>query len=239
MSEPTTTRPSYEGKCLLCNSTLRKGQMTRHVKSCMGKAASQSSTNGRRKGRQKTFHVVVEGRYLREFWLHLQVSAGATLTDLDQFLRATWLECCGHLSAFRIGGTNYVSELIEPVFDFGEDDESMEIPLGRVVGPGERFYHEYDFGSTTELAVRVVSEGESGLRDQPIQMVARNDIPVVVCVSCEKTATSVCTECMYEGTGLHCDDCVGRHECDEELSLPILNSPRTGVCGYEGPGEWL
>ena len=193
MTEPRVERPSYEGKCMLCNSALRKGQMTRHVKMCLGKAAPQDSTTGRRKRRRKTFHVIVEGRYLREFWLHLQVSERATLADLDGFLRATWLECCGHLSAFRIGGTSYTSELMEPVFDFGEDDESMEIPLGRVVGPGEKFYYEYDFGSTTALALKVVSEGESVLADQPIQMVARNDIPVVVCVSCRV--------CGYEGPG--------------------------------------
>jgi len=28
----------------------------------------------------------------------------ATLTKLDDYLRAIWLECCGHLSKFTIGG---------------------------------------------------------------------------------------------------------------------------------------
>jgi len=28
----------------------------------------------------------------------------ATLAKLDDYLRAIWLECCGHLSKFTIGG---------------------------------------------------------------------------------------------------------------------------------------
>jgi hypothetical protein len=41
--------------------------------------------------------------------MHLEVPADATLTDLDEFLRETWVECCEHLSAFRIAGVSYVS----------------------------------------------------------------------------------------------------------------------------------
>jgi len=36
---------------------------------------------------------------------------------------------------------------------------SMNVPLGKVLTAGMKFVHEYDFGSTTELVLRVVSEG--------------------------------------------------------------------------------
>ena len=54
--------------------------------------------------------------------------ASDTLADLDDFLRAIWLECCGHLSEFTIGGTSYSSEP-EDYFYFGEGatDEEAEI----------------------------------------------------------------------------------------------------------------
>jgi hypothetical protein len=29
--------------------------------------------------------------------------------------------------------------------------------------------------------------------------------------------------------------CAAKHECGEEMLLPVLNSPRAGVCGYCGP----
>ena len=31
----------------------------------------------------------------------------ATLEELDHYLRTIWLECCGHLSQFTIGGMLY------------------------------------------------------------------------------------------------------------------------------------
>jgi len=33
------------------------------------------------------FHIVVEGRFLPRYWLHLEAAANATLEDLDDFLR--------------------------------------------------------------------------------------------------------------------------------------------------------
>ncbi len=35
----------------------------------------------------------------------------------------------------------------------------------------------------------------------------------------------------------YCDKCIEAHECGEDYVMPIVNSPRTGVCGYVGPFE--
>jgi hypothetical protein len=59
-----------------------------------------------------TFHLLVEGRYIKDYWLRLEVPAATSLQNLDRFLRGIWLECCGHMSAFTIQGACYsVSKL--------------------------------------------------------------------------------------------------------------------------------
>ncbi len=47
-------------------------------------------------------------------------------------------------------------------------------------------------------------------------------------------ATSFCTHCIYEEKGYLCDACAKQHICGEKRLLPLVNSPRAGVCGYTG-----
>ena len=224
------TRQKSEGKCAFCNATLSKATMTKHLKLCkQRKAVSEASSAKRKLQKTKSFHLVVEGHGLPEYWMHLCAPAHATLKVLDSFLRDIWLECCGHLSAFTIEGTNYS---VSPMKEYGE--RSMKVVLDDVLSPGMKFYHEYDFGTTTELMLRVVSEMECEAKGKTIQLLARNDPPSIICESCGKIATQVCTQCIWEGTGWLCDKCAGKHECGEDMLLPVVNSPRVGMCGYTG-----
>ena len=50
----------------------------------------------------------------------------------------------------------------------------------------------------------------------------------------EGYATGLYTQCIYEDKGCLCDACAKSHECGEEMLLPLVNSPRAGVCGYTG-----
>lgn len=43
------------------------------------------------------------------YWLDVEAKVDAKLEALDAFLRRVWLECCGHLSVFRIGPVDYFS----------------------------------------------------------------------------------------------------------------------------------
>jgi len=53
--------------------------------------------------------------------------------------------------------------------------------------------------------------------------------------ACGKTlVVQICTECQWDGSGWLCEACAKKHECGEEMMLPVVNSPRTGVCGYSG-----
>jgi len=226
-------RQMSKGICQLCQATFSKAAMTRHLEACKQKHAGSKTPSG--KGRlQKTrlLHLVVEGRYRPEYWMHLEVPAHATLEDLDRFLRHTWLECCGHLSAFTIQGETYSTSALGPYEEM--EDEGMDVALGEVLSPGVKFSHEYDFGTTTELSLKVVSEREGDVRGKAVRLLARNEAPVIPCGSCGKIATQVCSNCIWEGEGWVCKGCAGEHECGEEMLLPVVNSPRVGMCGYTG-----
>jgi len=223
-------RQVSQGKCNLCGATFSKQAMSKHLLSCKQRqGTSEKSSSGKSTQKAKTFHLVAEGRYAPDYWMHLEVPANAKLEELDDFLRRIWLECCGHMSAFTIEGQVYS---VAPMAEF--DDKGMNIKLDRVLEPGMKFFYEYDFGTTTHLALKVVSEGESKGKD--IQVLARNEPPPIPCISCGKMATQVCTECIWsgEGEGWLCDQCVAEHRCGEEMLLPVVNSPRVGMCGYTG-----
>ena len=215
------------GKCYLCSSTFSKSSMTKHLQACQ--RANQGPEQGKGRGRVKRlFHLVVEGRGLPQYWLHVEVPASATLAELDDFLRDTWVECCGHLSAFTIGGVHYLDD---PAY---ADEKTMRASLGKVLDVGTVFDYEYDFGSTTELRLRVLGEREGAARGRSIEVLARNDAPTIACDECGKPATQICSQCSWEGKGWLCDSCAAEHECGDEMLLPVVNSPRVGVCGYTG-----
>ena len=224
------TRQTSNGKCNLCGGTFRKAAMTKHLKSYkQRKDTAEASSPSRSPRKSKTLHLVAEGRYSPNYWMHLEVPAAAKLAELDDFLRQIWLECCGHMSAFTVEGRTYS---VAPMAEF--NDESMDVKLGEILNPGMKFYHEYDFGTTTHLALKVVSEQESEIKGKPIKVLARNEPPPITCMSCGKMATQVCTECAWSGQGWLCDECAAEHECGEEMLLPVVNSPRVGMCGYTG-----
>ena len=224
------TRQMSKGKCHLCSGTFSKAAMTGHLKSCKReKAVSNESRPARKPRKTKTFHLIVQGRYLPDYWMHVEVPAHATLETLDGFLRRTWLECCGHMSAFTIEDKTYS---IAPMSEY--DDASMDVRLDEILTPGMKFYHKYDFGTTTHLSLKVVSQDEGDIKAKEMQVLARNDPPVIPCTSCGKPAAQVCTECLWSGQGWLCNDCAAKHECDKDMLLPVVNSPRVGMCGYTG-----
>lgn len=97
-----------KGTCSFCHGDFSKSAMTRYLETCEQKAITEEKAGRRQKAQQtRKLHLVVEGRDLPMYWMHLEVTASTTLTALDLFLRNTWLECCGYLSAFEIEGVRY------------------------------------------------------------------------------------------------------------------------------------
>ena len=175
-----------------------------------------------------SFHLMIEGGEAKTYWLQVAVRSDAALHELDTFLRQTWLECCGHLSAFTIDGHRYSSR---PMADVGET--GMDVLVGQVLHPRAKFFYEYDFGSTTELTLSVAAILEPENQSGPVQLLARNEKPRISCENCGASpATLVCSNCAWQGKGWLCAKCVSTHQCGADTILPVVNSPRVGICSY-------
>jgi hypothetical protein len=186
-------------------------------------------------GAGDALHLVITGGG-NTWWMHLAARPTTTLRDLDHHLRATWLECCGHLSSFTINGVPY--EEIDPDADFSwysAAPRSVAARLTKVLAVGSTFDYVYDFGSSTELDGRVRGTIAAGKRK--ITLLAQNAPIAWACAACGGPATRACGCCQ----ALRCAPCCDQGQrCDcfddaDEGWLPVVNSPRVGVCGYEGP----
>ena len=335
MTNKYATREVSKGVCRFCKGEFEKAKMTQHLKYCKQRAAEIAaeleSTPSLKKNR--LFHILVEGRYNPQYWMHLELSASDTLADLDDFLRVIWLECCGHLSEFTIGGTSYSSEP-EDYFYFGEDatdeeseieeeeeeelnvgellqtfppeylkmlpknflselqkfetiddlvtylketlnsipkkgvphsreewdvyreryfqsqvleallemleDRSLDVSLEKVLKVGQKFSYEYDFGSSTDLTLKVLSEREGAIQNEDeeehtIEILARNVEPGMLCKVCGKPAKFVVGGYFDVEENAFCSKkCVKKSGEDADMLLPVVNSPRVGVCAYTG-----
>ena len=219
------------GKCNVCGGVFEKPKMMRHLKKCL---AASEPTGPPRAGsgqNEKVSLIFVEATHLPDYWLYVEVPASAPLWRLDAFLRRIWLECCEHMSAFNFAdGIVRFCPTYEEDFDGRQDD-----PLGRVAPAGTKFSHEYDFGTPTYLSLRVVAEREAPrekatkTQESVVRLLARNEQPPVKC-RCGGKATSACRTC----DEWICDECSKGHPCGVDPLLPVVNSPRTGVCGYTG-----
>lgn len=240
-----------KGKCVFCNNNFPKNGITRHLNAHLVKKEKESKAG-------KSFHVKVEPDPRRwgknPYFLNLWVNGNATMDDIDDFLRHIWLECCGHLSGF--------SNAIKKPKDFPDriDLEELakkskkeiknilnasnnEIPYNRktkdVLHKDIKLNYDYDYGSTTSLQLTVA--GEYPVKsDKRIVLLSRNEPQETVCSDCgEEAAIQICTTCMYHGKSLFCKKCGRKHakacsDFAEYAALPVVNSPRMGVCGYTG-----
>jgi hypothetical protein len=243
------TREISKGICSFCHTEYSKAGMNRHLETCKQRATQETPSEG-----QTTphLHLQIEGRYLPMYWMHLDIPASATLETLDQFLRDTWLECCGHLSAFEIDGVRYTANPEQ--YDFGWGRRSHKdmgtTCLDDALHPGQRCSYEYDFGTTTELIIKVISEGEVAAEKDAIQVLARNTMPIP-CDVCGHPATfrysepldeddedqdedQYQSEDQYQNQRYLCDACAEKHAGGEKMLTRMMNSPRAGVCGYPG-----
>lgn len=208
------------GKCNLCHQVFDKRVMSRHL---LNHLKEQN-------GKFPYFHLSVQDRYTPYYWLHLQVPANFSLKKLDDYLRDIWLECCGHLSMFRIEDNEY-SSYLDP--EYG--GRSMKAPLSKVLEVGESFEYEYDFGTTSELVLKTVSVVKGKNKGNSIKLLARNEPPIMKCGKCDQKATQICSECNWdEKNELLCITHARHHRHSQEMLLPIVNSPRVGMCGYTG-----
>jgi hypothetical protein len=221
----------------LCEQVLEKSKMTSHLRTCSQRSLTAQQKDNRAQSSRYT-HLLVEGRDLPHYWLHLAVPGQAKLESLDAFLRHIWLECCGHMSAFTAPASGAEAGPTRADLLTGEDTWPGELSFATLVRQaapiGVKFDYEYDFGSTTCLSLKIQGELELSGKSRRIEVLARNRPPPIVCEECGQPATQVCSVCLYSDKAWYCDKCMGRHGCGEEGWLPVVNSPRVGVCAYCG-----
>ena len=216
------TRLNSIGQCNLCKKTVSGTAMSRHLESC----EERKKANENEIKQNRIFLLRASAGH---FFVYFEIDESLTLKNIDNFLRHLWLECCGHLSAFTIRGISYSSH---PQSEY--EDRSMNIPVKHILKSGLEFKHEYDFGTTTELNMKCISERQGEHRKE-IDILSRNNMPEFNCDKCGKPAKEICQECIEMGEeGLFCESCAKEHEHDEEMFLPVVNSPRMGMCGYTG-----
>lgn len=221
-------RITTKGVCARCGATLGKRAMANHLKKCLATSEDKTPSSA---AQAEVFDLLVQGEGMPFFWLYVTADSGARLQDLDQFLRDIWLECCGHMSVFRIGSTDY---FITAAGELG--GRSMKATLDSVLAPGLEFTHEYDFGDTTYLRLKVLDKRLSKPNKNKVRLLARNEMPPIKCDSCSQPATQLCQICVQEWAdeARFCNECAPRHKCGEDYLLPFTNSPRCGQCGYTG-----
>lgn len=218
-----------EGVCRFCLKTFAGRSIGRHLTACKAKKQRDlEDTKG--KNPRMLYHLKLMS--YKPYWLHIELPVTAKLSELDRFLRQIWLECCGHLSEFTINGVRYSAN--EDSGDWwGTESKSINVHLKKVLGVKEQFVYEYDFGSTTEVVGQVYAQRAGVLKDK-IRILARNTAPTFDCAKCSSEATVYCVEC----DAFYCAGCLSGHGCGEEMALPVVNSPRMGVCGYDGYGDF-
>ncbi|MBT9163179.1 MAG: hypothetical protein DDT24_00083 [Chloroflexi bacterium] len=217
-----------QGKCTFCGREMTKGGLAKHLMACPQREGSISAANQGPIKEQVLYHLQVQDTWWGDFWLHLEMKGSSTLKALDNYLRAIWLECCGHLSRFSIGG-------------WEGDEISMTRRAEQIFERGVELTHIYDFGTSSMTLIKVVDVRRGKpLTPHPIFLMARNRPPEVPCMECDQPASWLCIECMHESDepGTLCNQHVQDHSHEDYGEpVPIVNSPRVGMCGYTGPAE--
>lgn len=231
-----------DGVCFVCGETYTKRGMNRHLRSCLPDP----------EGNDGAVLMRIVGTDRTDYWIHALVDEDVTLATLDSFLRGFWLECCQHLSSFQVGGVDYRNE--HPGVRGSQPQgrgRSMDVTLDTALNGGriEEFSYVYDWGSSTRLTLSVVetgawdlsaidatSEEDGSTGYDGVLLLTRNEQPERVCGSCGESATHICQAClMVRGPeAMYCEECAAEHDCGRPRFLPVMNSPRSGVCGYTG-----
>lgn len=237
-----------KGYCKYCGKEYTRGGMIKHLAACRARMAANGV-----EGKAGCYELVICDKYSSDYWLIIQMKDTATLQDLDQFIRDIWVECCGHLSSFTICGQEYESVPSAESF-WGTPAKSMNYSLKKVLSEGMVISYEYDYGSSTDLSIKVLGYLDGMKQKEKIIILSRNNPPQIMCSHCGKNlAEWVDPFELYEGDAFWCDECLKEQEARadgetgemvedyDKLSnhiLPVCNSPRMGVCGYQGSSRY-
>ncbi len=204
------------GICIFCKQKFSQNEIEKHIAGHLAQMEKENSANTANIYQ----HILVESE---EMFLHILVKSETKMKIIDNFLRDIWLDCCGHLSNFghknfKIGMTNSIADILSPKV---------------------KIYHDYDYGSTTRVELRAAKTYALHLKEN-LLLLSRNEPLKIICSMCKrKPASYLCTTCDWETNAFFCEQCGAKHEetCEafaDYARMPVVNSPRMGICGYEG-----
>ncbi|MDY0042797.1 MAG: hypothetical protein RBS57_21000 [Desulforhabdus sp.] len=218
-----------QGTCVFCDREMTRSGLAKHLKSCPQRQEAIGAADQGAGSRQPIYHLQIEDAWDGQYWLHLEMKGGSTLKELDRYLRAIWLECCGHMSEFLVGS------------GWGGRKVAASRRAEQTFEPGLVLTHIYDFGTSSETLIKVVDVRQGKpLSRHPVFLMARNKPLEAKCTECGKPAAWLCLECVYDHDelGTLCDRHAKDHPHDEYGEpVPLVNSPRIGMCGYVGPAD--
>jgi hypothetical protein len=217
-----------KGKCTYCGQEVAKNGVTKHLAACAKWKDAVTQTDHKKSSSETLYHLRVQAAGLPQFWLDLEMRGSATLKNLDHYLRAIWLECCGHMSQFSFGG-------------WRGNKIAIKCRVEDVLELGAELTYIYDFGTSSETLIKVVGKREGKpVTSHPITLLVRNVMPESECIECKQPAAWLCMECLIEEErwGTLCDKHMEGHPHDNYGEpVPLVNSPRMGLCGYDGPAK--
>ncbi|HKK75773.1 MAG TPA: hypothetical protein VJ953_11920 [Saprospiraceae bacterium] len=203
------------GNCFYCGKSYTKTGISRHLATHLKVVEEVAKSS--------SFHLKINAG---PYFLQLLMDGDAKMSDLDSYLRRIWLECCGHMSEFG--------------YKRWSQDQGIEMnqKARRVLEKGMTIWYAYDFGSTTELDIACINKYSFPTKEK-IMLLSRNNPLDVPCDACGKgKAKYLCTAHWGDEEMWFCEKCGKTHsqQCeDAEYAMgPIYNSPRTGICAYEG-----
>ena len=202
-----TLTTSAPGICSICGKTLSGNRIRRHLLQCIratyGLTVVERTRGRGRNSSPDTLHISVRAQE-SPHWIELGVRSDATLHELDRFLKSVWLECCGHLSHFEIGGVAHSTMVpmpgesfpFEPMDEYEAQWRHMAITVREAILPYTGFEHQFDYGHPTDLVLEHVAVYE-GLAQtlspsqpwngQKTVVLARNH-PLHSCLHCGRPA---------------------------------------------------
>lgn len=140
-------------ECQACGGRFSDADITKHLeKECPERGPDGGAT---------LFHIKASAG--EDYRLDLEVADSATLLDLDRYLRHIWLECCNHLSGFKL-----------------LEERSPFVPIDRMLKDflpvGDTLEYVYDMGTSSYVYIENLGQrtGKAIEGKIPLRLLARN-----------------------------------------------------------------
>lgn len=147
------------------------------------------------------------------YFIYAIVGLKCDFMHIDSFLRKKWCECCNHLSFFTNLKNNEKISKTKKIIEFDI---------------GDKFIYKYDMGSTTTIYCEILGKMEGIDRNNKINILKQNDKQYIICSNCNKKYSEYIID-----NEAYCKKCVSKIDDETDIMLNIVNSPRTGICGYQ------